>query len=194
MNLTTRQFGSLYRAFLRKDARLEGRAYIAVRTTGIYCLLTCRARTPRPENVTFYASRDEAVRDGFRPCRKCRPEVHGGRRSLEQAELRRYLAQLAEEDSSVAGVARESGASPSALYRKFRRHMGRSPRQARGEARMTRACELLRHGEQRIVDVAFAAGFSSLATFYRWFQRGTGETPTAYRRRLAHRAARGATA
>lgn len=185
MKLSTRQFGSLYRAFLRKDARLDGRVYIAVRTTGIYCMLSCRARTPRPENVTFYRSRAEVERDGFRPCRKCRPEVHGGRRALEQAKLQKWLSHLTEEDSRVATVARQNGASPSGLYRKFRQHLGRSPREARGEARLARACELLRDRKKRIVDVAFEAGFSSVATFYRWFQRSTGVTPTTYRRRGA---------
>lgn len=181
MELSTRQFGSLYRAFLRKDTRLDGRVYIAVRTTGIYCMLSCRARTPRPENVTFYRSRRAVERDGYRPCRKCRPEVRGGQRALEQAKLRGWLTQLAEEDSRVSAVAREHGTSPSGLYRKFRRHLGRSPREARGQARLERACELLRDRKKRIVDVAFEAGFSSVATFYRWFQRSTGVTPTQYR-------------
>ncbi len=190
MQLTRRQFGSLYRAFLRKDERLAGRVFIAVRTTGIYCLLTCRARTPRPENVTFYTSRSDVERAGFRPCRKCRPEVNGGRTEMERAALQRWLGQLAEEDSRVAAVARAHGTSSSALYRKFRRHMGRGPRQARGEARLARACELLRKGKQRITDVAFESGFSSLATFYRWFQRSTGLTPTAYRERVGGAARR----
>ena len=184
MQLSSRQFGSLYRAFLRKDPRLEGRIYIAVRTTGIYCLLTCKARTPRPENVTFYDSRANVERDGFRPCRKCRPEVNGGRQALERATLRRWVAQLAEEDSRVSAVAQANGASSSAMYRKFRRHLGRNPRQARAEARLERARALLRDGKRRVADVAFEAGFSSLATFYRWFQRGTGLTPTAYRRKM----------
>jgi AraC family transcriptional regulator of adaptative response / methylphosphotriester-DNA alkyltransferase methyltransferase len=183
MKLSTRQFGSLYRAFLRKDERLDGRVFIAVRTTGIYCMLSCRARTPRPENVTFYRSRAEVERDGFRPCRKCRPEVHGGRRALEQATLQGWLSRLAEEDSSVAEVAREHGTSPSGMYRKFRRTLGRSPREARGEVRLARACELLADRKKRILDVAFEAGFSSVATVYRWFQRSTGLTPTTYRRR-----------
>lgn len=188
MKWSARQFASLYRAFLRKDARLDGRVYIAVRTTGIYCMLSCRARTPRPENVTFYRSRAEVERDGFRPCRKCRPEVHGGQRALEQAALRNWLGRLAEENSSVAEVAREHGTSPSGLYRKFRRALGRSPRQARGEVRLARACELLRDRKKRILDVAFEAGFSSVATFYRWFQRSTGMTPTTFRRRSRGRA------
>jgi AraC family transcriptional regulator of adaptative response / methylphosphotriester-DNA alkyltransferase methyltransferase len=183
MDLSRQQFRSLYRAFLKKDARLDGRVFIAVRTTGIYCMLSCRARTPRPENVTFYGSRAEVEQAGYRPCRKCRPEVHGGRPALERAALRNWLERLTEEDSRVSDVAQANGTSPSGLYRRFRRHLGRSPRQARGEARLKRACALLRDGKQRVTDVAFEAGFSSLATFYRWFQRSTGLTPTEYRQR-----------
>jgi methylphosphotriester-DNA--protein-cysteine methyltransferase len=176
-----RQSDRLYQAFLRKDARLEGRAFIAVRTTGIYCLLTCRARTPRRENVRFFATRTAAEHAGFRPCRKCRPEVHGGQRALERAALRGLLARLAEEDAAVNGVARESGASPSKIYRMFRRNLGRGPRQARAEARVSRACELLREPNRSVTDVAFEAGFASVASFYRWFRRSTGKTPTQYR-------------
>ena len=188
--MTPQQFQSLYRAFLRKDQRLEGRAYVAVRTTGIYCLLTCRARTPRPENVSFYFSRDAAERAGYRPCRKCRPEVHGGRRALERAALRRWLAQLDEEETGVAALAQSSGASASRIYRMFRRNLGHGPRRARAEARLARACELLREGRRSVTEVAYEAGFASLATFYRWFRRTTGRTPSQFRRQKTSLAVR----
>lgn len=181
-SFSPRQSNHLYRAFLRKDRRLEGRAFIAVRTTGIYCLLTCRARTPRRENVSFFATRSAAEHAGYRPCRKCRPEVNGGRNALERMALRRLLARLSEEDSAVRGVAVESGASPSKIYRMFRRNLGRSPRQARGEARVRRACDLLRDTQRSVTDVAFEAGFASVASFYRWFRRSTGKTPTEFRK------------
>jgi methylphosphotriester-DNA--protein-cysteine methyltransferase len=185
VNVRRQSFRRLYQAFLHKDARLAGRAYIAVRTTGIYCLLTCRARTPKPENVTFYASRGEAERAGFRPCLKCRPEVQGGRSALEQAKLRQWLLKLEEEEASIQKVAAAEGAHPSRMYRMFRRNTGRGPRQARAEARLARACTMLRDSRARITDVAYEAGFSSLATFYRWFRRSTGTTPTKYREQQA---------
>jgi methylphosphotriester-DNA--protein-cysteine methyltransferase len=183
VNLNTGQFNRLYRAFLRKDERLAGRAFIAVRTTGIYCLLTCRARTPRRENVTFYPSQVAAERAGFRPCRKCRPEVRGGRAAIERTTLRHWLARLAEEESGVKQLAAATGASPSRIYRMFRRNLGQGPRRARAQARLERACRLLREQRSTITEAAYAAGFPSLATFYRWFRRATGMTPREFRHR-----------
>ena len=179
----------LYRAFLRSDAALDGRVWVGVRTTGIYCLPSCRARKPKPQNVHFFATRAEAERHGFRPCRKCRPEVQGGRRALEQAALRRWLAVLGESGLGCGQLARAGGVSASRLYRMFRRHTGHGPRRARAEQRLRRACEALRAGRnmvrqahhKTVAEVAYAAGFESLATFYRCFRRSTGTTPTAYR-------------
>lgn len=181
MKFTSRQQGELYQGFLNKDPELARRAFIAVRTTGIYCLLTCRARTPKPENVTFYRSRTEAERAGFRPCRKCRPEVNGGRAALEQATAQALLARMTEEEAGIGDLARRAGANPSRVYRLFRRNLGSGPARARAEARLERACALLRRGHATVTEIAYEAGFSSLATFYRWFRRKTGKTPTEYR-------------
>ena len=189
VKLTPEQFDRLYRGFRRSDPALDGRVLVAVRTTGIYCLPSCRARKPRRENVRFYFSRAEAERDGFRACRRCRPEVHGGRRALERAALRRWLEQLAAGESGIEQLARAGGSSPSGLYRMFRRHLGYGPRQARSEARLRHACNLLRTNHGSITEVAYDAGFGSLATFYRWFRRSVGVTPTKFRR-LAARARR----
>lgn len=189
VNLTTEQFDRLYTGFRRSDAALDGRVLVAVRTTGIYCLPSCRARKPKRENVQFYFSHAEAERDGFRACRRCRPEVHGGRRALERAALRRWLDRLAASECGIEQVARAAGSSPSGLYRMFRRHLGHGPRQARSEARLRHACNLLRSNRGSITEVAYDAGFGSLASFYRWFRRSVGVTPTRFRR-LATRARR----
>lgn len=185
MQASPQQFAQLYRAFRRGDARFDGRFFVAVRTTGIYCVPSCHARKPKRENVRFYFSREEAERGGFRPCRKCRPEVHGGQRALERAALRRWLTRLAEDDSPIEQVARANGASPSRVYRLFRRHLGRGPRDARAQARLRHACDLLRAGKTSITVVAYDAGFGSLATFYRWFRRGVGMTPAQFRARYS---------
>jgi methylphosphotriester-DNA--protein-cysteine methyltransferase len=181
VELSSQQFARLYRAFRRGDQAFDGRAYVAVRTTGIYCLLSCRARKPKRENIRFYFSRPEVERDGFRPCRKCRPEVHGGRRALERAVLRRWLERLADADTQIGELARAEGSSASRLYRIFRRHLGRGPRDARAQARLRRVCDLLRSGEKSVAAAAYDAGFGSLATFYRWFRRGVGMTPARFR-------------
>src|SRR6187551_480284 len=63
-----------YKALRARDARFDGRVFVAVRTTGIYCRPTCPARTAKLENVTFYASAAAAQEAGHRPCLRCRPE------------------------------------------------------------------------------------------------------------------------
>ncbi len=185
VKLTAQAFDRLYRGFRRSDPALDGRVLVAVRTTGVYCLPSCRARKPRRENVRFYVSRAEAERDGFRACRRCRPEVRGGRRALERAALRRWLDQLAAGESGIGQLARAGGSSPSGLYRMFRRHLGYGPRQARSEARLRHACDLLRSNRGSITWVAYEAGFGSLAAFYRWFRRSLGVTPTRFRQLAA---------
>ncbi len=67
----------MYRAFERRDPAYEGVFWLGVRTTGIFCRPTCRARTPNRENVEFFAAPADALHAGYRPCRKCRPLDHG---------------------------------------------------------------------------------------------------------------------
>ena len=64
-----------YRAICTRDARFDGRLFIGVKTTGIYCRPVCPARTPRRENLSFYPSAAAAQEAGFRPCLRCRPET-----------------------------------------------------------------------------------------------------------------------
>ena len=64
-----------YRAICTRDARFDGRLFIGVKTTGIYCRPVCPARTPRREHLSFYPSAAAAQEAGFRPCLRCRPET-----------------------------------------------------------------------------------------------------------------------
>jgi len=181
VQLARNDFDRLYGAFRRRDARLDGRVWVGVRSTRIYCLPSCGARKPLRRNVRFYSSRDEAERAGFRPCRVCRPELEGGRRGAERIVLHRWLDALAEADRPIAELARQNGVSDSRLYRLFRRHLGAGPRSSRAQERLRRACALLRAGERTITDVAYESGFGSLAAFYRWFRRATRSTPGRFR-------------
>src|SRR5882724_9650055 len=64
-----------YRAISTRDARFDGRLFVGVKTTGIYCRPICPARTPKRENVLFFLSAAAAQEGGFRPCLRCRPEI-----------------------------------------------------------------------------------------------------------------------
>ena len=68
-------FAAQYAAFQRRDPAWDGVVFVAVKTTSVYCRPVCRARTPLARNVRFYGSAASAVRAGFRPCLRCRPEA-----------------------------------------------------------------------------------------------------------------------
>src|SRR5918912_680702 len=82
----------MMRAFLDADAGYDETFWTGVRTTGIFCRPSCRARKPRPENVEFFGSVREAMFAGYRPCKRCRPLDDPSRRPpwmerlLEQIE------------------------------------------------------------------------------------------------------------
>ena len=88
---------SLYRALLAKDTRFDGRFFVGVATTGIYCRPVCRARKPLAVNCSFYATAAEAEQAGFRPCLLCRPELAPGYAPVDSsASLARAAARYIE--------------------------------------------------------------------------------------------------
>ena len=89
-----------YRAIATRDARFDGRLFIGVKTTGIYCRPICPARTPRKERCRFFRLAAEAEKDGFRACFRCRPELAPGQASVD-AISRTARAALARIDAGA---------------------------------------------------------------------------------------------
>src|SRR5947208_1438047 len=91
-----------YQALLTHDARFDGKFYVGVSSTGIYCRVVCPARTPRQANCTFYISAAAAERAGYRPCLRCRPELAPGNARVDS--VGRLAAQAASriEDGTLA--------------------------------------------------------------------------------------------
>ena len=111
---------ALYRALLAKDTRFDGRFFVGVATTGIYCRPVCRARKPLAVNCSFYATAAEAEQAGFRPCLLCRPELAPGYAPVDSsASLARAAARASDAEEST-------GAYPGANSGRHSRH-GRKP-------------------------------------------------------------------
>lgn len=151
----------MLRAFMASDRSYEGIFYTAVRTTGIFCRPTCSARKPKPENVDFYRSVDDALAAGFRPCRRCRPlealdAPDWVRRILDEAEReeRRWS------DTMLA----ERGVDPVRLRRWCNEHLGMSFHAWVRSRRLGRALGSLKAGE-RVEAVAFDHGYESSSGF-----------------------------
>ncbi len=190
-----------YRALLTRDARFDGRFFIAVRTTGIYCRPICPARPPRRENVTFYGTAAAAQEAGFRPCLRCRPECSPDLAAWRGTAntVSRALALIADggldgDDAGVDQVALRLGVGGRQLRRLFRQHLGASPIAVAQTRRILFAKQLIHETRMGMAEVALAAGFGSVRRFNDTFRRLYGRPPSALRRQGGDEVARRAVA
>ena len=164
-----------------RDARADGRFYYAVRTTGVYCRPTCAARLPRRENVTFYATRAEAEKAGFRPCKRCRPdEASQAERHATAIARACRLIETSEEPPVLAELADAAGLSPYHFHRVFKQITGVTPKAYATEHRAKRVREALGQSDT-VTRAIFDAGFNSSGRFYEGSAGILGMTPGAYR-------------
>ena len=176
-----------YRALSTRDARFDGRLFVAVRTTGIYCRPICPARTPKLENVSFYPSAAAAQEAGFRPCLRCRPEAspdlavwRGTSNTVARALALIEGGGLDEVD--VEGLANRLGVGARQLRRLFHQHVGASPIAVAQTRRILLAKQLIHESSLSMAEVALASGFKSVRRFNETFQQMFGRSPATLRR------------
>jgi len=175
------------RARLSRDARFDGRFYVGVKTTGIYCRPICPANAPKSENVTFYPTAAAASEAGFRPCLRCRPEcapgtpAWAGTSTTVQRGLR-LIADGALDDGNVEHLADRLGVTSRHLRRLFTRHVGASPLAVAHTQRLHFAKRLIDQTSLTMQDISTAAGFGSVRRFNDTFRKTYGKTPRELRR------------
>lgn len=177
------RFQAVYATILRRDTRYDGIYYVGIASTGIVCRPSCRSRTPKPENVRVYDNLNDALKAGFRPCKRCRPEDpgrHGPDAQLAQSAIelieRRYAEPL-----TLSVMAAQLNISPFHLQRTFKRITGQSPAEHMMQTRLESAGRMLAQSELPVADIARAVGFRSASHFTSVFHRAYGCSPHAYR-------------
>lgn len=179
-----------YNALLARDARFDGVIFVGVASTGIYCRPVCPARTPKPENCTFYRSAAAAERAGHRPCLRCRPELAPGNARIDAVGRLAAAAANAIEDgalseTTVDAMAARLGVTDRHLRRAVEREYGVSPIGLAQTQRLLAAKRLLTDTSLPVTEVAFASGFSSLRRFNALFRERYRMNPSALRRAAA---------
>ncbi len=180
----------LYAAFKAKDARFDGRFFVAISSTGIYCRPVCRAKQPKAENCTFYRSAAEAEQAGYRPCLLCRPELAPGTSITDATtdlayRAARMLEQNCGSGQNLAELAGRLGCTDRHLRRVFAAEYHVSPVQYLQTCRLLLAKNLLTDTALSVLDVAMAAGFGSLRRFNDLFKEHYKLSPTALRKKNA---------
>jgi AraC family transcriptional regulator of adaptative response / DNA-3-methyladenine glycosylase II len=179
-----------YRAIETRDRRFDGRLFVAVKTTGVYCRPFCPAPTPRRENVRFFPTAAAAQEAGFRPCLRCRPETspdlafwRGSSNTVSRALG--LIEAGALDDASVEDLAERLGMGERQLRRLFMQHLGAPPIAIQQTRRILLAKQLIQDTRLPMAEVAAAAGFGSIRRFNETFQQLYKRPPRALRRAVA---------
>ena len=171
---------TLYAALLARDAAYDGRAYVGVTSTGIFCRLTCPARKPKRENCQFYATPGACIEAGFRACKRCHPlDAAAG----NDPAVRQLLAKLDERPSYRWGeedIAR-MGLDPSTVRRAFKRQFGMTFLEMARQRRLREGFTTLSGGEP-VIAAQIDAGFESPSAFRAAFAKLVGVAPGAFRK------------
>lgn len=175
-----------YRAVCARDARADGRFFTCVQATGVFCRPVCPSRTPRRKSCLFVATAAAASALGFRPCRRCRPQVAPGSPAwaLTDSTLRRALRLIengALDDMGLDDFAGHLGLGVRHLRRLINRALGVSPNRLAVARRSALAYSLLEDAALPMTSVAEAAGFRSLRRFNHVMKQEFGASPSALR-------------
>jgi AraC family transcriptional regulator, regulatory protein of adaptative response / methylated-DNA-[protein]-cysteine methyltransferase len=169
-----------WQATLHRDTRADGSFFFAVRSTNIYCRPSCPARRPLRRNTLFFRTPQDAEREGFRPCQRCRPKQQDSAIALVQ-RVAAALATAEEDSPRLSELAAEVGSSPAQVRRAFRKATGLSPKDFQQAFRLQRFKQMLRDGNN-VTDALYACGFGSSSRLYEKANAHLGMTPAAYRK------------
>ncbi|MCH1599553.1 MAG: helix-turn-helix domain-containing protein [Pseudomonadales bacterium] len=169
-----------------RDPRFDGRFFVGVLTTGIYCRPVCPVRVPKKENVRLYKSAAAAAAAGFRPCLRCRPESSPGTPAWSGASWKvsrglQLIDQGFLDENSVDELADQLGVGPRQLSRLFNDHLGASPVEVAQTRRLHFAKKLIDETDMNLSEICFASGFGSVRRFNAVFSKTYNRSPKQLR-------------
>jgi AraC family transcriptional regulator of adaptative response/methylated-DNA-[protein]-cysteine methyltransferase len=172
---------SRWGAIVDREAAADGKFYYSVKTTGVYCRPSCAARLARPENVVFHATRQEAEKAGFRPCKRCKPD----RPSLMEEHAAKITAicrliEQSDEPPRLDKLAAEAGMSVFHFHRVFKAVTGLTPN-GYAKANMAKRVRTKLGEGSSVTEAIYDAGFNSNSRFYETSNQMLGMTPSEFR-------------
>ena len=173
--LDQRDIKKYYKALVDKDEKYIGVFFVGVKTTGIFCISTCRARKPKFENVEFYTETRELLQHGYRPCKICKPTQNANQPPEEVMEALALFKQqpankISDHELKLRGV------NPENVRRWFKKHHGITFQAYQRMIRINTAYQDLKNGKS-VTDAAYDSGYDSLSGFGHSFKKVLGSAP-----------------
>lgn len=165
------------------DVRFDGVFFVGVKTTGIYCRPTCRARLPKRENVEFYIDRAAAIKSGFRACKRCKPDLETAVNPKVETVIKAcYVIEKGDaDDVSLQTLGGELNVGPTYLQKVFKEIVGVSPKQYADEIKLQRFKTRVKSTGD-VTNAMYEAGFGSSRGLYEKASEKLGMTPATYKK------------
>ena len=164
-----------YKALLERKENFVGIFFVGVKTTSVFCISTCRARKPKRENVEFYTTFKEALNNGYRPCKVCKP-TENANKAPEQVENAIILVKENPKEKITDNDLRLKGISPEVVRRWFKKNFGMTFQTYQRMYRINNAFQELKQGKSATT-TAFDTGYESLSGFGYTFKKLVGNSP-----------------
>ena len=173
----------MWEAVKTNDAGYDGVFFYAVRSTGIYCRPSCKSKLPKRENICFFDTTEQARASGFRPCKRCRSDLldYQPMRAIA-ADVKLKIDEAFASQAEIHDRLSDVGLTLRRLADIFKSEYGVTPKEYADSLRLREAKRLLTATQDKVVDIAYSTGFSSLSAFNRFFKKETKTTPTEYRK------------
>ncbi len=170
-----RKIEEYYNALVGRKEDYVGVFFVGVKTTSVFCIATCRARKPKKENVEFFDSFDEALKDGYRPCKICKPTENANAAPF-QVEMAISMVRNSPKIKIKDQQLRENDISPEVVRRWFKKNYGMTFQAYQRMYRVNNAYLELKHGKKATM-TAYDNGFDSLSGFAYTYKKILGKSP-----------------
>jgi AraC family transcriptional regulator, regulatory protein of adaptative response / methylphosphotriester-DNA alkyltransferase methyltransferase len=171
----------MWEAVVECNREYDGLFFYAVKTTGICCKPSCKSKTPLKRNVSFYTAYSAAIQDGYRPCKRCRPNHLQSNEAEIIASSIQIIEQEYRNDLTLSQLSLNVGVSKYHLQRLFKKNIGISPSEYITKLRINTALKLLQTQNDSITAIAHYLGYKSSAHFSSVFRHHVGCNPSSYR-------------
>ncbi|KYG89851.1 Ada metal-binding domain-containing protein [Metasolibacillus sp. FSL H7-0170] len=175
-------FEEMWEKIMACDRKYDGLFFTAVKTTKIYCRPSCRSRKPKKINVEFYDDKRAVEEAGYRPCKRCQPEIEHSPHIEVVKNIITFLVNHYKQNLSLKDIARQIGLSPYYLERLFKQETSETPRTYLEKIRIDKAAYLLKSSKLTNLEICYEVGFQSPSNFYKVFRSLKSCSPSEYRK------------
>ncbi|MDR0402120.1 MAG: helix-turn-helix domain-containing protein [Treponema sp.] len=172
-----------WQAVLKHDDRYDGLFFVGVKSTKIFCRPSCKSKRPLRKNVLFFENGKQAEQAGYRPCKRCRPDLLEYQPIKEIAEKIKFLFDTHfTQQKELAKKIGQVGLNYHRIVNIFKKYYGLTPKKYYDNLRLEEAKKKLTTTNDAIIDIAHGAGFQSLSVFYAFFRKNINSSPSKYRK------------